>query len=294
MSINFDAINSLTRGKLGKFDTVCPACSAGRHSKANRKAKIFRIWRNEVGFATYYCVHCGEAGCAFDGDMAPPDPKVVARAKAESAERDRRHKADRLGKARWLWGQRRPIVGSIGERYLRERRGIVGTLPATLGFLPGDSEYPPAMIAAFGLAHEIEPGAIEIADDAVTGVHLTRLLPDGSDRKRGSKAKIMIGHSMGSPIVLAPPNDMCGLVVAEGIESTLTAIDATGLCGWAAGSASRMPALAEAIGIRFECVTIVGDDHEDGRRFAGELAERIAMWGIEVRVVPPTAWGVAA
>jgi hypothetical protein len=66
------------------------------------------------------------------------------------------------------------------------------------------------MLAAFGLAHEVEPGVIAIADDAIRGVHLTRLKPDGSDRERGAMAKIMVGHSTGSPIVLAPPNDGLG------------------------------------------------------------------------------------
>jgi hypothetical protein len=40
---------------------------------------------------------------------------------------------------------------------------------------------------------------IAVADIAVTGVHITRLLPDGSDRERGEQAKIMIGRSIGSP-----------------------------------------------------------------------------------------------
>jgi putative DNA primase/helicase len=56
-------------------------------------------------------------------------------------------------KAAWLWSQRRPIVGTLAERYLRNARGIMCPLPATLGFLP--SLRPgrhPAPIAAFGMA----------------------------------------------------------------------------------------------------------------------------------------------
>jgi hypothetical protein len=112
-------------------------------------------------------------------------------------------------------------------------------LPATLGFLPARGDHPPAMIAAFGLAHEVEPGVIAITDDAIRGVHLTRLLPDGSDRDRGDQAKIMIGHSKGSHIVLAPPNDLLGMSIAEGIENGIALHETTGLGAWAAGSASR-------------------------------------------------------
>jgi hypothetical protein len=42
-----------------------------------------------------------------------------------------------------------------------------------------------------------EPGVIAIADDALRGVRLTRLKPDGSDCEGGGQAKIMIAHSIG-------------------------------------------------------------------------------------------------
>jgi Toprim domain len=288
--IDLDTIDRLAGGRLGTFDTTCPLCSAGRHSKANRRAKVFRIWRNEEEFATYYCVHCGESGYTSDNNTPLPDPKKLEQARKENAEQDQAHKAHRLSKARWLWSQRKPIVGSIVERYLREKRGISCRLPATLGFLPGHSDYPPAMIAAFGLAHEIEPGVIEIADDAVRGVHLTRLLPDGSDRERGERAKIMIGHSTGSPIVLAPPNDLLGLAVTEGVEDALSAHETTGLGAWAAGCASRLPALSSVIPSYIECITLIADDDPDGRRHAAELARCITARGIEVYVTRQEIW----
>jgi hypothetical protein len=131
-------------------------------------------------------------------------------------------KKNRQQKALWLWSHRKPITGSIAERYLRER-GIGCPLPATLGFLPARGEHSPALIAAFGLAHEVEPGVIAIRGSAIRRVHVTRLLADGSDRERGDHAKIMMGHSTGSPIVLAPPNDLLGLAITEGIEDALSA-----------------------------------------------------------------------
>ncbi|RWN58465.1 hypothetical protein [Mesorhizobium sp.] len=59
-------------------------------------------------------------------------------------------------------------------------------------------------------------------------MHLTRLRPDGSG-KAEEPAKIMIGRSKGAPIVLAPLNDLLGLIVTEGIEDALSAHQATGL-----------------------------------------------------------------
>jgi hypothetical protein len=291
--LDLDTIDGLTGGRIGTHDLACPLCGP-YHSMHGQRRKVLRVWRVEPGFATFCCARCGGAGYARDQYAPPPDPAKLVMAKAEAAEHDRIHKAERLSKARWLWSQRRPIAGTIGERYLRERRKITCPLPATLGFLPARDGYAPAMIAAFGLPHELEPGVIDIADGALKGVHITRLLPDGSDRERGDQAKIMVAHSVGFPIVLAPPNDLLGMSIAEGVEDGLTVHQSTGLGSWAAGSASRMPALAAVIPSYIECVTVAADDDADGRRFAGEFADRIRARRIQVRQVVANRWRPAA
>ncbi len=291
--LDLDIIDRLTGGRLGTRDVACPLCGPC-HSMQGQRRKVLRIWRVEPGFATFCCARCGETGYARDQHAPAPDPQKLARLRAEAAEHGRILKIERLSKARWLWSQRKPIAGSIAERYLREKRKIKCPLPATLGFLPARGEYAPAMIAAFGMAHEVEPGVIVIADDAVRSVHITRLLPDGSDRERGDQAKIMIGHSVGFPIVLAPPNDLLGMAITEGIEDALTVHQSTGLGAWTAGAASRLPALADAIPSYVECVTVLVDDDADGRRFAGELADRIRARRIQVRQVVANQWRPAA
>jgi len=104
----------------------------------------------------------------------------------------------------------------------------------------------------------------------------------------------MIGHSVGFPIVLAPPNDLLGMAITEGIEDALTVHQSTGLGAWTAGAASRLPALADAIPSYVECVTVLVDDDADGRRFAGELADRIRARRIQVRQVVANQWRPAA
>ncbi len=159
------------------------------------------------------------------------------------------------------------------------------------------------MIAAFGMAiegipveveREREDGVFVIEDSAVVGVHLTRLLPDGSDRERGEHAKIMVGMSAGFPIILAPPTDLLGIGLAEGIENGLTLHEATGLGVWVAGSASRLPALADVIPNYIECVTISVDDDPDGRRYSEILADRVQARGIDVRWMIANKWRAAA
>jgi hypothetical protein len=298
MTIGLDVINQLTGGRLGKHDVPCPECGPFKRAVRNQRRPVLRVYRIEDGFAGYHCARCGEKGAAFDRHSAPPDPIKLAKARVEAAERDRALRAERLSKANWLWCQRRPIAGSVAETYLREARGYGGPLPATLGFLPARGDHPPAMIAAFGLTREVEPGVIAIADKAVSGVHLTRLRPDGSGKATfedpDESAKLMIGYSAGSPIVLAAPNDLLGLVITEGIEDALSAHEATGLGAWAAGSASRMPALADSLPHYIEVCTVAVDDDPDGRRHAAELGSRMRSRGIETNLIVPNTSRFAA
>jgi Toprim domain len=180
-------------------------------------------------------------------------------------------------------------------KVLREVRGYRGLLPATLGYLAPSTGFPPAMIAAFGMATETLPGEMVIDDAAVRGVHLTRLKPDGSGKAGTDRDKIMIGKSLGAPIVLAPVNDGLGLVIAEGIEDALSIHDATGLGAWAAGAASRMPALADRIPTYVECVTVFADADATGRTNAQKLAAAIPLPTRDVRlIIPPQSQRAAA
>jgi phage/plasmid primase-like uncharacterized protein len=197
-------------------------------------------------------------------------------------------------KARWLWSQGKPVAGTIAETYLRSARGYGGALPGTIRFLPARGRHGPAMIAPFGLPNEPEPCRLVIAADEVMAVHITKLSADGFGKAGTGSDKIMIGRSVGSPIVLAPANDLLGMVITEGIEDALSACEATGLGAWAAGSASRMPAIAGAIPTWIECVTIIADDDFVGRRDAAELATRLRDRRIDTRITPLGIWRTAA
>jgi hypothetical protein len=190
-------------------------------------------------------------------------------------------------RALWLWRQREPIEGSPAERYLRQARGFKGPVPTTLGFIPRRDEYPPSLIAAFGLASEPECGVPAIADGDIRGVHITRLQADGSAKAGTDADKIIIGRCVASPIVLAPPNDGLGLAICEGIEEGLSVFAATGLSIWAAGSAARMAALADVVPPYIDVVTIVGDRDPTGERGATDLASRLKARGFETRLIFP-------
>jgi hypothetical protein len=71
------------------------------------------------------------------------------------------------------------------------------------------------------MAREIEPGVLAIDDAAIQGLHLIRLLPDGSDRLREDRdgeetPKSTIGVGFVAPIELAPAKR--ALTIAEGCQ----------------------------------------------------------------------------
>ena len=112
-------------------------------------------------------VHCF-AGCApadiygairrrnhnlLEAGKTAPDP-------ANSSSEYERRQRDKAG---WLWSQRKRITGTVAERYLRQARGYPGPLPPTLAFLPARKpDQHPALIAAFALIDEPEPGRLGV------------------------------------------------------------------------------------------------------------------------------------
>jgi hypothetical protein len=194
--------------------------------------------------------------------------------------------ADNTAKARFLWARSMNPNGTVAETYLRRARGYGGPIPPSLRFLPARGAHGPAMIAAFGMAPEVEPGIISISERDIRGVHLTKLLADGSGKAETTPNKIMIGRgSCGYSIVIAPLNDLLGLAITEGIEDGFSVHAATGLGVWAAGSANRMPALAGRVPWYVESVSICGHDDDAGQRGARALAEGLSARGIEARIL---------
>ena len=158
-----------------------------------------------------------------------------------------------------------------------------------MAFLPARKrDHHPALISAFGLCDEIEPGIIATPHDVVA-IHLTLLKPDGTDKAEIRKPKLIIASPGGSPIVLAPLNDLLGLAITEGIEDALTAHETTGLGAWAAGSAGMMPGLADAVPNYTNNVTIYADENKAGRENADRLAERLKARGIYAEIIPSGA-----
>src|ERR1700730_16902283 len=130
--ISCSQILQLAGHYLGEYDVPCPVCGPERRSAVNQRRKVLRVWRITPTFATYRCARCDVHGYARDDGAPAPDPAELARAEAEAHRFPATAAEAKRAKARWLWGQRRPISGTPAERYLREVRCYGGPVPATI------------------------------------------------------------------------------------------------------------------------------------------------------------------
>jgi putative DNA primase/helicase len=185
----------------------------------------------------------------------------------------------RTGAALRIWRATRPAPGTLVDIYLSSR-GIRIALPPTIRFHAG-LKHPwggtwPAMVAL------VTRGI----DDGPLAVHRTFLTPDGSGKAPVEPQRMMLGPCRGGAVRLAPIGDV--LMVGEGIETCLAAMQATGKPAWAALSTSGLCALDLPDAVRE--VIVLADGDEPGEVAARQAARRWSREGRRVRIARPP-WG---
>ena len=162
-----------------------------------------------------------------------------------------RDDAKRTEAALAIWRASTPAGDTLVETYLRLARAA-SSAAATLRFHAG-LKHPsggiwPAMVAL------VTRGA----DGAPIAIHRTFLARDGVGKAPVDPAKMMLGPCRGGAVRLAEPGDV--LMVGEGIETCLAAMQATGHPAWAALSTSGLRALDLPTDVRDVIVLADGDD----------------------------------
>ena len=176
-----------------------------------------------------------------------------------------------------ILGGVQPLVGTIGETYLRHR-GIGDPRSPDLLYhddLPdfeGRRGWP-------GLVGIVRDGA----GNPVGGIHRTFLLDDGSDK--APPGKKMLGSIDSGSVRLAPISADGHLGIAEGIETALSAWAIFGIPTWAALSAGGMRQWQWPEGTYR--VTIFADAGDAGQQAAAALADRLNAVGIPSTIVSP-------
>lgn len=180
-----------------------------------------------------------------------------------------------------LWAKSHPAQGTIVETYLRSR-GITIPIPGTIRFLPRAFHKPsgqafPVMLARVDHVGQSQPVA----------VHRTFLKPDGSGKADVPSHKMMLGPVQGGGVHLAEHSDT--LAIAEGLETGLSVLQATGLPTWAALSWSGMQNLVLPPGVK--TAILCADYDAAGLKGAYNTADLWSRQGVNVRIVKPTMPG---
>jgi putative DNA primase/helicase len=120
-------------------------------------------------------------------------------------------------------------------------------------------------------------------DATPVAVHRTFLACDGSRKAPVDPQKMMLGPCRGGVVRLAEPGDV--LMVGEGIETCLAAMEATGHAAWAALSTSGLRSLDLPTSVRD--VIVLADGDEAGEAAAQDSAYRWMHQGRRVRIARP-------
>ena len=185
-------------------------------------------------------------------------------------------RGERSAAALAIWQSTISAVGTPVETYLLAR-GLNLSLPPSLRFHRGlkhpSGGFWPAMVALVSRG----------PNDAPLAVHRTFLARDGSGKAPIDPKKMMLGPCRGGAVRLSQPGDM--LMVGEGIETCLAAMQATGHPAWAALSTSGLRALDIPDYVREVIVLADGDD--PGEVAARDCALRWQREGRCVRIARP-------
>ncbi len=188
---------------------------------------------------------------------------------------------------REIWAQRlwfgcRPAARTLVEIYLKKRRidplpsGVIENLRYHPALYHKESDTNlPAMVAA-----------LQNSKGHITGIHRTFLKRNGLGKAQIPHPKKMAGKARGSAIRLQAAEET--LCIAEGIETALSIMVATGLPAWAAGSLGNM-ALIEVPPIVKDVVLCVDADGNQAAldEIINKAADFYATCGKRVRIAYP-------
>jgi putative DNA primase/helicase len=181
-----------------------------------------------------------------------------------------------------LWNKAFPISGTIAAQYLLARGLALPSLPV-LRFHPRCPHPSGAILPAI-------IGLVEHVDHGPTAIHRTFISTDGSGKAAVEPDKASLGPVAGGAVRFAQVRAGQWLLVAEGLETTLSVMHACALPGWAALSAGGIKSLVLPAAANIVVICADNDANGVGQRAANAAAERFLAEGRRVRIeLPPTS-----
>jgi putative DNA primase/helicase len=211
------------------------------------------------------------------------EPHEAEQRRQEARERQQqRDEEQRVDDARKTQAARGIFQGGVSAKespvstYL-QARGIKLEAPPSLRYASGLKHGPtglvlPAMVAA-----------VQDISGHITGIHRTFLTSDGRKKAPVTDNKMMFGPCAGGAVRLVAVAPK--LAIAEGIETALSFMQATGIPTWAALSTSGVKAVILPDIVRE--VVIAADRGKAGEEAAKHAAKRFATEGRTAHIVMP-------
>jgi DNA primase len=183
--------------------------------------------------------------------------------------------------------RRSEVAIAIWKSALSAKGTPVETYLASRGI---DLPPPDALRLHAGLKHPsggIWPTMVALVTNGADGmpiaIHRTYLARDGGGKAPINPQKMMLGPCRGGAVRLAEPGDV--LMIGEGVETCLAAMQASGHPAWAALSTSGLRALDLPASVRD--VIVLADGDETGEAAARDCARRWMRQGRRVRIARP-------
>jgi hypothetical protein len=282
--ISYDQIANARRGTRSRSaDIACPVCGP-QHKGASARRKVLRTWTLGGDRISLHCARCGLEGWVGPdgGAQRTKIPIVSSTLFDDDEERQRQRRIARLAIA--TWEEAISIEGTPGAAYFAKRSIDLMLLPDFGGMrwhpqCPWEGGPIGCIVSRF--------------TDAVTGE------PRGIHRRPidGQKPKTL-GPMRGCVIRLWRDEDVTtGLVIGEGVESTLSAAlhilhRGTRLQpAWAAGCAVNLTNFPVLPGIETLTILVDNDASGTGQDAAAACARRWRTAGREVRRLVPNIVG---
>jgi hypothetical protein len=157
---------------------------------------------------------------------------------------------------------------------------------------------PPALRLARQLYHRMERaeadaivGLVEHAEHGRVGVHAIYLDETNTRKADFRPPKLTFGPVAGGAIHLAEADPNNWLIVGEGVETVLSAMQISGLPGWAALGTAGVQNLVLPDSIKRVIIAADNDAHGAGQRAAYAAADRFVAEGRQVKVTIPSKAG---
>lgn len=216
------------------------------------------------------------------------DNRLQGRGGTSATLRSDLSRTERIAAARRLWDAAHPI-GARDPAFAHAARRGVDLSRDTEGALRALAETPFSAYRGRGPRSAALLAAVRDPDGALCAVEITYLDAAGRRSVRARPPRKIIGVvPPGAAVRLAAA--AAGMLVAEGVFTTLSAMARFGLPGWALLSVTNLRRWAAPVGV--SRVTIAADRGADGERAAGVLRAALEARGVgAVVALPPAGYG---